>query len=190
MDNTIYNPLPPVGLGIHTVQADHWNNCDSFQLIFSMWTRIIVNVLDRASLCSAANVIRTDATLKLLCVIIWLFLYSYCYCEWLSFLVLMWSGCLAGKLQQGGKVPRTDNNPSPPTLDAAELPVLGHAAALTPHQVCLRRGRQWLPTPHHRLYPLPHRRWANSVQSVTHSQGSLWASLIRITPACKEMCIL
>lgn len=77
------------------------------------------------------------------------------------FLLLACSGCLAGNLQQGRQVPWTHNTPTSQTLDASQLPVLGHLAAFTSHQFCLWRGCQWFPPPHHWLYHLPHHRLVN-----------------------------
>lgn len=72
------------------------------------------------------------------------------------------SGCLTGIIQQGGQVPRTHNNPTSPTMDTAKLPVLGHPAAFTPHQLCLWSGCQWLSPSHHWLHHFPHHRWVTS----------------------------
>lgn len=74
------------------------------------------------------------------------------------FMLLSLLGCLTGILQQGRQVSWTHNNPSSPPVDAAELPILGHAAAFTAHQLCLWSGCQWLPPPHHWFYRVPHHR--------------------------------
>lgn len=89
----------------------------------------------------------------------WFHLWQHLSSYVINYLLLVWSGCLAGNLQQGRQVPWTHGNPTSQAMDTAEFPVLGHPAAFTSHQICLWSGSQWVPPPYHWFYHLPYHRW-------------------------------